>query len=64
MPLQIEYVNDAFPNHRASVCFFDGNGLRKRGRSTVLGFDRSLKVRNVVDQFNLQIATALLANQA
>ena len=43
MALQIEYVNDALPNYRTSVRFFDGHGLGKRGRATVLGFDSVLK---------------------
>ena len=36
MALQIEYVNDALPNHRARVRLFDRNGLSKRGRAAVL----------------------------
>jgi hypothetical protein len=39
MALQIEYVDDALPYHRASVRLFDGDGLGKRGRTAVLGFD-------------------------
>jgi hypothetical protein len=53
MAFQIEYMNDAFPNHRARMRLFDRDGLGKRGHATVLGFDRSLKVRNIVDQFSL-----------
>jgi hypothetical protein len=42
MTFQIEYVNDTFPNHRASVCLFDGYELGKRGCAAVLRFDGTL----------------------
>ena len=38
MVFKVKYVNNAFPNHRASVGLFDGNGLGKRGCPAVLGF--------------------------
>jgi hypothetical protein len=42
MAFQIEYVDNAFPRHRASVRLFDGYGLGKRGRTAMLGFDGTL----------------------
>src|ERR1019366_6702616 len=47
MALQIEYVDDPLPYHRASVRLFGGHRLGKRGRATVLGFDGALKFRCV-----------------
>jgi hypothetical protein len=40
MALQIEYVNDAFPHHRAGVRLFDRNRLGERSDPAVLPFDR------------------------
>jgi hypothetical protein len=39
MAFQIEYVNDALPNRRASMRLFDGDRLGERGRAAVLKLD-------------------------
>jgi hypothetical protein len=38
MAVDLENVNDAFPDRLAAECLFDRHRLGKRGRAAVLGF--------------------------
>jgi hypothetical protein len=59
-----EYVNDALPNHRSSVRLFDRNGLGKRGRTAVLGFDCALQFWcRIFNHWNRHVAAASFASQ-
>jgi hypothetical protein len=58
---QVEYVNDALPNHRTSMRLFDGDGLSKRGRAAVLGFDRDPKLTFWYVHGPLSVQSATLA---
>jgi hypothetical protein len=51
-------VNNALPNHRASVRLFEGYGLGKRGCAAVLGFDGGLEFCGA--DFASQITTVVV----
>jgi len=61
MAFQVEYVNDAFPHHCASVRLFDGDGLGQRGATAMLGFDGAQKFGCLNLGHNFQISNAVAA---